>query len=261
MSVVTIVIPVSRGEYLDQVFTSVELLEIGNLTVNILAIVDGDENLFIQTRNKVLNLKFNEKLCVKFSLRTKISQYNVLARRERIATIHNEVKQYLHSCHYVFLIEDDGVLPSNALMALYKEYLHDPYMGFITGMELGRWGIPYLGLWEVDNIYDINEVKSIQLPDKIKHIDASGIYCLLTKFEIYMSHTFKVYGENELGPDFDFGIELRKQGYFNKVHNLIKVKHLTKTGTVDIDKTDIAIIEFHKVNNKLRWRQQGYVKK
>jgi hypothetical protein len=43
---------------------------------------------------------------------------------------------------YVFLIEDDGVLPPDALSRLLADYKAHPYALFIEGVELGRWGSP-----------------------------------------------------------------------------------------------------------------------
>ena len=63
-----------------------------------------------------------------------------LPRRRRIAAIHNEIHKLIKPCEYVFLIEDDGALPPDALSRLLADYKAHPYAGFIEGVELGRWG-------------------------------------------------------------------------------------------------------------------------
>ena len=60
--------------------------------------------------------------------------------RRRIAAIHNEIHKLIKPCEYVFLIEDDGALPPDALSRLLADYKAHPYAGFIEGVELGRWG-------------------------------------------------------------------------------------------------------------------------
>jgi hypothetical protein len=71
-----------------------------------------------------------------------LREFSINTRRRRIAAIHNEIHKLIKPCEYVFLIEDDGVLPSDALSRLLADYKAHQYAGFIEGAELGRWGIP-----------------------------------------------------------------------------------------------------------------------
>ena len=68
------------------------------------------------------------------------ARLRINTRRRRIAAIHNEIHKLIKPCEYVFLIEDDGALPPDALSRLLADYKADPYGGFIEGVELGRWG-------------------------------------------------------------------------------------------------------------------------
>ena len=45
----------------------------------------------------------------------------------------------------------------------------------------------------------------------IVEVDGAGLYCCLTTRENYMKNIFKPY-DKILGPDFDFGINLRQRG-------------------------------------------------
>ena len=65
--------------------------------------------------------------------------FSINTRRRRIAAIHNEIHKLIKPCEYVFLIEDDGALPPDALSRLLADYKAHPYAGFIEGVELGRW--------------------------------------------------------------------------------------------------------------------------
>ena len=243
MNTITIVLPISRYKNLETVLTSIELLDTGNNIVSIIAIVDGDESLYVKARNLILKMKFEQKLCVKYRSEEKSSNFNVLIRRKRISDIHNEVKKSISKCDYIFLLEDDGIIKSNALEMLFKEYLIDPYIGFVSGLEIGRWGYPHIGAWTVDSIYDTKFFYSIDKPQNVTNVDASGFYCLLTRYETYMSHVFKPYGNNQLGPDVDFGIELRKQGYINKVHDKVLLDHLTDDHIISFSNTETVKLE------------------
>jgi hypothetical protein len=80
-------------------------------------------------------------------------EFSINTRRRRIAAIHNELRKLIKACEYVFLIEDDGVLPADSLSRLLSDYQAHPYAGLIEDVELGRWNLPYVGAWRADNFY------------------------------------------------------------------------------------------------------------
>lgn len=254
MKDITIILPVSRAEFIDRVLTNIELLETGNHRVSLLVLVDGPNDLFVKVRNHISKLKFTELLCVQFESAHKLRHFDVLGRRLRISDIHNQIKTNLKKCDYVLSLEDDTLIPHNSLELLYNEYMKDPYMGFISGLEIGRWGHPHIGAWEVDNLYNIENITSIDKPESVKEVDAAGFYCMLTPFEVYMSHEFKPFGNNQLGPDVEYGIELRKQGYINKVHNKVLCTHLTKDSEIKFSNTDIVRVQLKKNQDNNNFR-------
>ena len=119
-----------------------ELLECDRERTSLLAFVDGEADLFLSARNLVDQSKFAERLCVQGDIPGPRREFSINTRRRRIAAIHNEIRKLIKPCEYVFLIEDDGVLPPDALSRLLADYLAHPYAGFIEGVELGRWGSP-----------------------------------------------------------------------------------------------------------------------
>lgn len=252
MNTVTIVLPVSRDEYLPRLFASLEMLTCDRNKTNLLVIVDGKTELFVKVRNLVQETKFREKLCIYFKSEHEIKHFDIGQRRLRISDIHNEIKQHLWNCEYVFGIEDDTLVPTNALDKLLKDFLIYPHAGFIEGVELGRWGVPYVGAWRSDDIYDPKEIKSILKKEQIEPIDAGGFYCFLSRLDTYESHDFKPY-QNVLGPDVNYGMALRTQGYENYIDWSIGCIHLNKDKEISLFNTSPRVITFKK-NNK-RWSQ------
>ena len=112
---VTIILPVSREQHLLKVFTSLENMECDRERTGLLAFVDGAPGLYLTARNLVEQSKFAEHLCVHGSVPGQRREYSINTRRRRIAAIHNEIRKLIKPCEYVFLIEDDGVLPPDAL--------------------------------------------------------------------------------------------------------------------------------------------------
>jgi hypothetical protein len=135
-----IILPVSREQHLLRVFASLEVLECDRERTGLLVYVDGDEALHDVAANLVYQSKFADRRCLQGDLPGPLRDFSINTRRRRIAAIHNEIHKLIKPCEYVFLIEDDGALPPDALSRLLSDYKAHPYAGFIEGVELGRWG-------------------------------------------------------------------------------------------------------------------------
>ena len=243
----TIILPISRDQHLLKVFASLELLECDRERTSLLALVDGEADLFLMARNLVDQSKFAERLCVQGNIPGERREFSINTRRRRIAAIHNEIRELIKPCEYVFLIEDDGVLPADALSRLLADYLAHPYAGFIEGVELGRWGIPYVGAWRADDVYDTKRIESVlphtaeildgamrpvgEVPDRVvEEIDAGGLYACLTRYRHYVDHEFRPFDGCAFGPDIEWGIALRQQGYRNHIDWSVAVEHCKSEG-------------------------------
>lgn len=221
---ITAILPVSRTQYLDRVLES--LLNQTQKPNNLLVIFDGPDKQFIEVRNKISELKFESVLCVK-------SRYNKCAfsipeRRVHIAGIHNHFRELIGRADWVFSIEDDGVLPANALSNLLKATKTDN-VGMVTGVEVGRWGVRYIGAWRVDDVNNAREITSLENriseAPLIEEIDACGLYCALIKADMYKMHEFTA--NNGLGADVNLGLFLRSNGYNNYLDWGVSVLHLS----------------------------------
>jgi len=250
---ITILLLVSRNDFLERILTSIELLECNNMKTSLIVIVDGDNKLFLDVRNVVEFSKYDQSICIQYKSKEKKSQFDVMQRRKRISAIHNFAKEYINDNGLIMGIEDDTIVPHDALIKMHKEYIYNNHIGFIQGIELGRWGIPYLGAWLVNDIYDTTSIKSTLLLEGIHEVDAGGFYCFMTRTDTYLNHTFKPFENNDLGPDVDFGITLRRNGLINYTDYSIKCIHLDKDKELIIGKEDIQIVNLIKADN--RWRQ------
>lgn len=249
---ITVILPVSRTKYLDRVLDSLK-----NQTYKadgILVVHDGPAEQFAEVRNKILGLDFDNKLCVQST--NEKTGANIPDRRRNIANIHNQIRGILPpnptlipegwEPDWLFSIEDDGILPPDALERLVKvvEY-NSPKVGMATGVELGRWGSPYVGAWTVDNPDNVKQIESVANRSRegnlIQQIDASGLYCALIRSDKYKEHEF--FTHNGLGPDVNLGIFLRQQGLSNYLDWDVQVTHLTsfKGLEVEISPTDNAV--------------------
>ncbi len=250
---VTIVILVSRTDYLKRIFAQLDFLDCNNEETNLLCYVDGDQTIYQHARNLTVNSKFGQRLCI-YRSKGLAGTSSFWRRRRRIAQVHNEIKAHIVNCDYIFLLEDDTLFPTNTLKSLLKSYSERPFAGFISGLQIGRWGFPSIGAWKFDDIYDPKRINSIEKGAGIEEVDAAGLYCCLVRKENYLKNDFQPFGEI-LGPDVSFGINLRKQGLQNYVDHAIKCSHLTKKGEIKFDNTDIVQVQFDKDESvKLGWK-------
>ena len=257
----TILLLVSRSEYLDLVFAGLEMLNCNAGQTNLLVIVDGNPSLFINARNKTELSKFNERLCTQFVTTQPFKNNDLAYRRRRISEIHNFAKQYIKKSKYIFCIEDDTTFGVGTLQRLLDDFAMLPFAGMIQGAQIGRHGINHYGAWKVDDVYEPTVIESLLPPnistpwkDSLRECDAGGLFCMITKAENYMAHEFKPFDTNTLGPDFDYGIELRKQGYKNYTDWSIRCNHHTKRGVISPSSTEAQTVMFKKVEQ--RWRQK-----
>lgn len=226
---VTIFMPVSRDNYLDVIFGRLELLDCVREKTDLFVVVDGDEELYVKTRNFVEKSKFEHRLCIQYGNDRKHKKtYDLLGRRIRIAEIHNFAKTYINACDYVFEVEDDTVVPTHALRKLKKMYVEYPNAGLVSGVQIARWGIPHVGAWKVDDVYEPKHIESVPLRQTgIGDVDAAGFYCYLTKRENFVNHRFDTFEgkRNTLGPDFNFGLTMRQEGFLNYIDWTVQTIH------------------------------------
>ena len=230
---ITAILPVSRPQYLDRVLESLK-----NQTLkpnNLLVVFDGQDSEFIDVRNKIVGQPYELVLCVKS--RNDRMALSIPDRRVNIAAIHNQIKTIIGDTDWIFGIEDDGVLPPSALADLFRMTKTCKNVGMVTGVELGRWGVKYVGAWRVNDVNDASELTSVENKvaeaPLIEEIDACGLYCALIRADQYKEHTFTF--RNGLGPDVNLGIFIRQRGYKNYINWNIPVIHLNRVENQEIE--------------------------
>lgn len=236
-----IVMPVSRADYLDQIFESINNLDVRFWKTKLYISVDGDKALF----DKVMSYETKmPKYVVKLFDEPAVT---IEERRERIAEHHNWFSREIDT-DYVFGMEDDSVVPSDAVMKMVPYFTRDLNTGIVYGVELGRWGVPYVGIWKVDNLENPTKIDSV-MPYETTEVDSGGLYCFMTQGILYKSHWFRA--TEYCGPDIDFGIETKKRLWHVIVDWSINVEHLTSGGLVSLDNTEPRRVSIVKIGN--RW--------
>jgi len=248
---VTIILLVSRNYYLQKVFYNLDRLYCDPAETNLLCYVDGDLRLYQETRDFVTASKFHQKLCV-YRKKGTPSVGSVRRRRQRIADIHNELKENIKDADFLFLIEDDTIFPTSTLETLLLNMSNYPYAGIISGVEIGRWGYTMIGAWQADDVYEPQRIVSVANGSGIQKVDATGLYCCIVRKSVYMDHNFAPL-DDVLGPDVNFGLNLRRKGLDNYINYDIKCIHLTQKEPITVEGSQIVRVEIKKINDK--WMQ------
>lgn len=226
---ITAVLPVSRLTHLDRVLDTLEKQTYK--PDSLLVVYDGPDGGYVEVRNKIVGLSIDNILCVpaEGTLRSE----KIIPRRMNIAKIHNQAGTLIEDADWVFSIEDDGLLPPDALEKLYQ-LTHKKNVGMVTGVELGRWGQRYVGAWNVDKPDGPARITSLANKTSeggVEELDACGLYCALIRADEYKAHTF--YATNGLGPDVNLGLHLKKLEFNNYIDWSIHVTHITNDGEIE----------------------------
>lgn len=193
---------------------------------------------------------------------------NISARRGRIAFIKNQSKDIIkkYESEYVIGLEDDTVFEFKCFCRLIEPFKSREGIGFVEGVQAGRWGCPYVGVWSVDDFEYVQKITSLTLPEQeprpsvdeqgYEEIDAGGFYYYATPTALYLEHDYSWSGEY-WGADVNYGLWLRNKGYKCLVDWQSRCGHrqIEKPTLYPTDKT--VSVCYYKSDNK--WERQDRV--
>jgi hypothetical protein len=147
--VVTIVLPISRKDYLKPVFDCLTQLERPNDT-ELLILVDGGKDLHRAIDKRLDSIAYKRIQVIDFGTQP---AETINDRRYRIAAVHNKAKNFVNEAtKHVLLVEDDTVYPAHTLVQLAETMQSIDDCAFVEAVQLGRHKTPYVGAWHADNI-------------------------------------------------------------------------------------------------------------
>lgn len=183
-------------------------------------------------------------------------------RRRRIVENHSELMFKVKESKptLVWQLEGDGELTENALETLIADYkkLKAKDFGYISGIELGRHGIQAIGAWHFNE--DKTIFKSLDYRAKgIQEVDATGFYCLLAPAKVWLKGI--TYWDWQMwGPDVNWSLSLKEQGYKIYCDMDVKLGHITERGIIHPDNIATENVTFTLINDqwtyKTSWTSQ-----
>lgn len=243
---ITVILPVSRAEYLRAVFNCLAELEKPEDT-ELLIVIDGDSELHKKVDSRLDSINFSRTQVITFGNKP---AEDINSRRFRISEIHNKASRHISpETDQVMLIEDDTTYPPDALTRLRVTMNMEDNCAFVTGVQLGRRNTPYLGAWKADKVDDPVQITSVMPSHGIQSIDAGGFYCALTDAMLYRMHCFEPYdqiGKVGLSCDVNYCFFLRRSGWDCYVDHAIQCDHIGDKGSVNLGNTIPAQVTFTK---------------
>lgn len=139
----------------------------------------------------------------------------IAARRPRIAELKNQSKDLVMRCdgHYVIGLEDDTYFPDLDIMRLLTPLFEDVSVGFVEGVQCGRWEVKIIGAWNVDDVQNPYHAETLLPSQDYQEIDAGGLYGYATRRELFLNHEYYTASSQPYGPDVNFGLWVRQRGY------------------------------------------------
>lgn len=169
-------------------------------------ILVNNQDLFLEVRDFAVN--------VDSSLVVYSEQDNLLKVAKEYLTPKNE---------YVFLANENIILPPTSLVKLYEDFLNNRCAGFISGEFQDRptvYWVENVLYYEKDPKYIYSNERKIE--GNLIEVDTISVYGLLTRLKLYNEY-FCMEDLDRYG-GHSFGVRLRRSGYQNYVDTRVKYK-------------------------------------
>lgn len=143
------------------------------------------------------------------------NEVRIPIRRQAIAAMKNASKNLISQLDgdIVIGLEDDTVFTDLDFARLYQPLLDNPKFGFVQGVQCGRWGVKIVGVWKVDSPLFTEKAETLLLGQGLQEIDAGGFYGYATRKSLYINHDYYSATTQPWGPDVNYGLWVRQQGF------------------------------------------------
>jgi len=216
MPIITIFCPWTRPWAVDGWLANLEAVEHDPALTNLCIIVDGDQHLIANTIKKFAEKHAYRSFHVKINEDWHPNEVRLAIRRMRVAEVHNQSKDLINLTdgEYIIGLEDDTVFDRlKSFDPLLKPLIDDPTIGFVEGVQMGRWGASMIGAWEANNPFEPTMIKTLLPATGYQDISAGGFYGYATRRDLYLNHDYHSSSAHPYGPDVVFGLWIRQKGF------------------------------------------------
>lgn len=211
--ILTIFCAFTREWAVDQWLQNLSEIEHDPALTNLCIIVDGDKHIIANTIKKFSDSNNYRALYMRVNEDWHPNEVRLKIRRQRVAEIHNQSKDLINLSDGDIIIglEDDTVFDRpKSFERLYEPLLIREDIGFVEGVQVGRWGANIIGAWRSNNPKHIETC----LPGEgYEEITAGGFYGYATRRDLYLNHDYYTSTSQPWGPDVNYGFYVKSKGY------------------------------------------------
>lgn len=216
MPVLTIFCAFTRRWAVDEWLANLANVEHDPANTNLCFIIDLEEHYIANALKKFAESRGYRSFHVKMNTGWRPNELKLSIRRSRIAEVKNQSKDLisLSDGEIIICFEDDTMFDRlSSFEPLVNPLLEDPRVGFVEGVQMGRWGANMIGAWRFDDIKTPTQVRTCLPSVGYEAIDGGGWYGYATTRDLYLQCEYYTSSAQPWGPDVNFGLWLRGQGY------------------------------------------------
>lgn len=213
---------ISQDRTLDLYFDGIEKIDMPREKMHYIVIIDSkNEKILEYVKNRVKDYKFLTTKIYFTNEQDKYEETNFRTRAERITRnlkyALNEADKFNNRTPYIFMIEDDTLVPKNAFKKLWAMIKKDEKIAYVSGIETSKCGDRHLGCCylHTDESGDITH-RVLPKPKKtgVESFDGGGWYCWIGRVDIIKKMSYNIIDDGRyLGPDTLMVYELKQKGY------------------------------------------------
>ena len=191
---------------------------------NLCFIIDTDEPYIRNMLQKFAEQRGYRSCHIEMNSEHHPNEVRLVIRRTRIAQVKNQSKDLVARTDgkYIISFEDDTVFDRlKNFNRLLNPLAINPKVGFVEGVQMGRWGVNMIGAWLADNDLDPTTIKTL-LPKSrsalddaewYENITGGGWYGYATRRDLYLNCDYYWATSQPWGADVNYGFWLKQRGY------------------------------------------------
>lgn len=269
--IITIFCPFTRRWAIDDWLQDLQSINHNPAATNLCFIVDGEEPYIYKTLERFGKERNYRSLHMKHNIGWYPNETRLSIRRQRVAEIHEQAKDLIARCDGDIIIglEDDTRFDrmldfSRLISPLGKT------VGFVEGVQMGRWGASIIGAWRADDILDPRHIETLLPPDindsnatqtGYEEMTGGGWYGYATLRQLFLQAPYFSSPSLPWGPDVNYGFYVQHQGYTCLIDWQTVFGH-NDHGTLmypDDQKVKLVKVVYNKREDNGKWERIDYV--
>lgn len=256
--VITLFCPFTRWWATEKWIEDLKKVEHDPSLVNLCFIVDGDQALIANTLKRFAEENNYRSFHIKINHDWSGNEVQINIRRARIADVKNQSKDLVSRTDgkYIIGLEDDTEFSRlSSFEQLLQPILDDNEVGFVEGVQMGRWGANVIGAWKADDIVDPNEIMTLMPRTGLQEITGGGWYGYATTRELYLNCEYYTSTSQPYGPDVNYGFYVNQMGYKCLINWDIVFGHRDFNKVMYPEDYKIIQVIYNKDRNKGIWNR------